>query len=392
MFNFLNFLNFLTVGINNFEGTMSNDDATTTVKVTHYEFHPIAERYPLLSGEEYETFKDSLGANGQKVEIELFEGKILDGRNRYRACVDLGIEPKVKVFVGTANEAAVHSDVLNLDRRHLTREQKRAVIAYKVRENPNRSDRSIAAEVGVDNKTVASVRRVECDTPAQAGEESPHLPEPVAQKREGRDGKKYTVKQPQVGPVVKPDVVVPQAAPVMIAPQVAAVEDSVAANDPPAIPISQSAPEWLKAFAEAIQELATHNYVPLYIARAGCVDQMRKAKLRATVVFGGTLEGLADLTSIPRDRMNEFAGATVPPSYYEGLKIQKALGLLTYFNNDLMANDEWFNFDEEVDRRHKEFTNLEAEYQQRLKDEKEVAKKKKRKKPKPQPSLPVASV
>ncbi|VTR92170.1 Uncharacterized protein OS=Bradyrhizobium japonicum SEMIA 5079 GN=BJS_05842 PE=4 SV=1 [Gemmata massiliana] len=143
--------------------------------------HPLAERYPLLNGEDYQEFKASIRANGQKVEIELFEGKILDGRNRYRACKELGIEPKTKTFVGTAEEAAVHSDALNLDRRHLTRDQKRAVIAYKLRSQPSQSDRSIAAEVKVDHKTVAAVRRT-----VQATGEIPQL---AGTTRKGRDGR-----------------------------------------------------------------------------------------------------------------------------------------------------------------------------------------------------------
>jgi len=111
----------------------------------------------------------------------LFEEQILDGRNRYRACRELDIPPRFDVFDGTAEEAAVLADVLNLDRRHLTREQKRAVIAYKVKQNPERSDRDIAAEVRVDHKTVAAVRK-------KAVGEFPQL-EPA--KRKGRDGKSY---------------------------------------------------------------------------------------------------------------------------------------------------------------------------------------------------------
>ena len=57
------------------------------------------------------------------------EGKILDGRNRYRACVELGIEPETTNYTG--NDPVGFSLSLNLHRRHLTSDQ-RAAIAVDV--------------------------------------------------------------------------------------------------------------------------------------------------------------------------------------------------------------------------------------------------------------------
>src|SRR5262249_54398128 len=48
---------------------------------------------------------------------------------------------------------------LNLHRRHLTAAQKRAVVAALLTEQPTRSNRAVAAAVGVDDKTVGAVRR-----------------------------------------------------------------------------------------------------------------------------------------------------------------------------------------------------------------------------------------
>jgi len=154
--------------------------------VKHYEFHPIAARYPLLEGDEFERLKDSIAATGVRVPGVLFAGRILDGRNRYRACIALGIEFPTTTFEGSEEAAAVYSDVLNLHRRHLSREQVREVIAFKLRAEPQRSDRDIANEVKVSPTTVGAVRKEVVASGVQVG----HLTEAP---RKGRDGKTYTV-------------------------------------------------------------------------------------------------------------------------------------------------------------------------------------------------------
>jgi len=51
------------------------------------EFHPIADMFPPMEGEEFDAFVADIKANGLLEDIVLFEGMILDGRNRYRACL-----------------------------------------------------------------------------------------------------------------------------------------------------------------------------------------------------------------------------------------------------------------------------------------------------------------
>ena len=56
--------------------------------------HPLADLFPQLPPEEYVALLDSIHANGQREPITLHrDGSILDGRNRARVCIELGIQP-----------------------------------------------------------------------------------------------------------------------------------------------------------------------------------------------------------------------------------------------------------------------------------------------------------
>jgi hypothetical protein len=89
-------------------------------------FHKVAELFPLMEGEAYDLLKADIAAHGQREPIWTLDGKIIDGRNRYRACKALGIEPKAQEWDG--NGSLVEFVVsLNLHRRHLDSGQRAAV-------------------------------------------------------------------------------------------------------------------------------------------------------------------------------------------------------------------------------------------------------------------------
>ena len=61
-------------------------------KVRALTAHPLADMFPLIEGEDFQSLVDDIVANGIRVPIMLYEGKVLDGRNRLRAAIR-GIMP-----------------------------------------------------------------------------------------------------------------------------------------------------------------------------------------------------------------------------------------------------------------------------------------------------------
>jgi len=104
------------------------------------QFHEVANIFPMMTAEEFDELKRDIQANGQMMPIWILDDKIIDGRNRYQACVDLGIEPLYQVVSGHPDMVALLTFVIsaNEKRRHLTSGQK-AFVALEV-------ERILAAE------------------------------------------------------------------------------------------------------------------------------------------------------------------------------------------------------------------------------------------------------
>lgn len=62
--------------------------------------HPAADAWPMMDEERFGELLRDIKVNGQREPITLCDGMILDGRNRYRACVALGIDPLTREYAG----------------------------------------------------------------------------------------------------------------------------------------------------------------------------------------------------------------------------------------------------------------------------------------------------
>jgi FtsZ-binding cell division protein ZapB len=92
-----------------------------------YELHPLCTLFPRVTGAEFDALVSDIKANGLRSPIVLHGGMVLDGGNRYRACLDAGVEPRFVEFEGGSVVAFVLS--ANLHRRHLSAGQQAAIVA-----------------------------------------------------------------------------------------------------------------------------------------------------------------------------------------------------------------------------------------------------------------------
>jgi hypothetical protein len=119
--------------------------------------HPLAEVLPPADAETINVLVADIKERGLIHPIVRYQDQILDGFARWQACVRAGVEPRFTDYEGTDPEGYVVA--ANVHRRHLTSEQKRAIIGKLVKANPARSDSSIAKVAGASDKTVAAVRK-----------------------------------------------------------------------------------------------------------------------------------------------------------------------------------------------------------------------------------------
>jgi hypothetical protein len=94
-------------------------------------FHPVANLFPLLQGQAFQDLVDDIRKNGLREPILVDAQKlIIDGRNRYNACLKAGVEPRFEEWKGegTLEEVALSR---NLYRRHLN-ESQRALVGARL--------------------------------------------------------------------------------------------------------------------------------------------------------------------------------------------------------------------------------------------------------------------
>ena len=123
--------------------------------------HPLANMFPMIEGSAFEELKRDIAAQGILEPIRLYQGMILDGRNRYAAAKACDHKFTLADFVqweGTPAEAEAWVISTNLHRRQLTTKQKQDLITDMVKRNPSLSDREIARQIGVSNSTVGAAR------------------------------------------------------------------------------------------------------------------------------------------------------------------------------------------------------------------------------------------
>jgi hypothetical protein len=103
------------------------------------QFHPIANVFPLIEGRDFDDLVEDIRKHGLREPITLLDGRILDGRNRYRACQRAGVDARATAFTYDGNDPIAFVVSLNLRRRHLD-ESQRAMVAARIATLPKGSN------------------------------------------------------------------------------------------------------------------------------------------------------------------------------------------------------------------------------------------------------------
>lgn len=150
--------------------------------------HPIADVWPMMDEAKLAELADDIRKNGQLVPVWLYDGKILDGRNRWAACKIAGVEPKTKEYMG--DEPTAFAVSLNDRRRHMNkgslaavaaelephfaadakRRQVRKPMAESVvekipQQTPRKAREEAAKSVGVNDRYVSDAKKVKTEAP-----------------------------------------------------------------------------------------------------------------------------------------------------------------------------------------------------------------------------------
>ena len=84
-----------------------------------WEIHEAAFLFPPMQEQEYAELKEDIRKNGLQMPILTYKGKVVDGRHRLRACIELGIEPRFEELQATDDSIMEIAFGINFHRRNL---------------------------------------------------------------------------------------------------------------------------------------------------------------------------------------------------------------------------------------------------------------------------------
>lgn len=108
--------------------------------------HPVADIFPMMPDAEYRALVDDIREHGQIEPIVTLDGKILEGRHRYRACSELSIKPNCVPF-NLEMSPTDYVIAMNVRRRHLNSGQL-AFVAAEAKKHYAREAKERQREAG----------------------------------------------------------------------------------------------------------------------------------------------------------------------------------------------------------------------------------------------------
>lgn len=129
---------------------------TQETKSPVYECHPAANIFPMMDEESFAALKADIKANGLKEPGKLYFDQVIDGRNRYKACQELGIEMEFWELDESDETFDPVAYVLshNLHRRHLTESQRSMIAGKLAKLKLGQAGNGRKVEVSIDTPTL----------------------------------------------------------------------------------------------------------------------------------------------------------------------------------------------------------------------------------------------
>lgn len=135
-----------------------------------HRIHDAANIFPMMTEAEFEGLKADIAEHGQREDIVAWCDQIIDGRNRLRACEELGIEPII-ADLDEHHDPVAYVISHNLHRRHLSTSQ-RSMVAAKIAnlkegrpseettQNCGVTQEEAAAKLNVSTRSVQAAKQV----------------------------------------------------------------------------------------------------------------------------------------------------------------------------------------------------------------------------------------
>ena len=151
--------------MSNVEGIKARKTGTEIVAVDYDNLvaSEHANNMPMIEGKGRDDLRKDIAEKGILTKIVLFQGRILDGRNRYSCGKEIGYQFSAKDFedfTGSNEEAEAYVISTNFLRRQLSNAQKNEVIRTMLLKYPHETVREIAKRCGLQShSTVAYVKQ-----------------------------------------------------------------------------------------------------------------------------------------------------------------------------------------------------------------------------------------
>jgi ParB-like chromosome segregation protein Spo0J len=173
--------------------------------------HPAADLFPMIDGDAFVALINDIKARGQEYPVVMWDGRLVDGRNRYAACRAAGIRPKIKNTEFKSEVDATRFIVsTNIHRRHLT-ESQRAMIATELAKlgngvNKGKEAASIEA-ASLSQDEAADAMQVGRSSVQRARQVAEHAPDLAAKVKSGemKVSKAAAIVRERMKPQTNPD-------------------------------------------------------------------------------------------------------------------------------------------------------------------------------------------